>query len=191
MENTTLYRFFDKDDRLLYVGISKSYVARLHSHIQTKDWITEAVRCTLEHFEYREEAAEAEIDAIQFEKPLHNIQHASDYEQHRISLLRLAHDLESNELIDEWHMDLARRMNDYVEWKDLWFIRGSERWEYAFMQLLPDSFRGEDEDPEWVEPCKLCVKAYHRPSYRFGVAEESISIRDFMKELEKKEATEK
>lgn len=73
MSPTTLYRFFDADDRLLYVGISLSVVERLRAHRSDKHWFPDLARATFENFDSRREAAAAELAAIKAEKPIYNV----------------------------------------------------------------------------------------------------------------------
>lgn len=75
MATTTLYRFFDRHDRLLYVGIAGNPARRHHEHSKSKPWWGEVARSTMEHFPTREEAAVAEVAAIRSESPLHNVVH--------------------------------------------------------------------------------------------------------------------
>jgi predicted GIY-YIG superfamily endonuclease len=71
---TTLYRVFDAADSLMYVGISsRRNLRRLAEHEHGKPWWTEARRVSLQHFPTREDAAEAERDAIRDERPKYNI----------------------------------------------------------------------------------------------------------------------
>lgn len=72
MSKTQLYRWFDKDDNLLYVGISFSAVHRAKEHSKTSHWYDLAVKMTLENYESREAALKAECLAIHTENPLHN-----------------------------------------------------------------------------------------------------------------------
>jgi predicted GIY-YIG superfamily endonuclease len=65
---TVLYRFFDAEDRLLYVGITCHLPRRLSEH-QRKRWTDDAARVELERFTTREEALAAERAAIQTEHP--------------------------------------------------------------------------------------------------------------------------
>lgn len=75
-EVTILYRYFSKNNTLLYVGISKSAFVRQQQHSIKSNWYQEAVRCDMsERYETREEALAAEKIAIEKEKPLHNIMH--------------------------------------------------------------------------------------------------------------------
>lgn len=71
-----LYRFFDAEDTLLYVGITNSPRTRFNNHRSDKSWFRHVVRSTMEHFGTREALEAAEIRAIQEEKPKHNIMHS-------------------------------------------------------------------------------------------------------------------
>ncbi|QLJ01510.1 GntR family transcriptional regulator [Streptomyces sp. NEAU-sy36] len=74
-ERTALYRLFDTDDRLLYVGISSEPKARMRDHAAEKSWWGDVATRDFEWFDSRQEAAEAEIEAIRNEQPLHNHAH--------------------------------------------------------------------------------------------------------------------
>ena len=74
-EKHTLYRFFDGSGTLLYVGISCSALRRFLEHKNEKSWWPEIARSTLEHFDTRQQALDAEKAAIQKEKPKYNKVH--------------------------------------------------------------------------------------------------------------------
>ena len=67
-----LYRFFNSEDELVYVGISLSGLRRMSQHSR-KPWWSEVARTELVHFPDRESAREAERIAIRDEAPLYNI----------------------------------------------------------------------------------------------------------------------
>lgn len=75
MKPTTLYRLYDSNDRLLYVGIAGNPGRRFEQHASDKPWWREVARTDLEHFDSREGAATAERKAISAEGPLHNVAH--------------------------------------------------------------------------------------------------------------------
>jgi excinuclease UvrABC nuclease subunit len=87
---TYLYRLWDDNDQLLYVGISKSAMARLTQHQRNKEWSQEIAKVTIESVGSRDEAQRLEKIAIQNEQPKYNIQHAGD----QINL--------TNQLLDQW-----------------------------------------------------------------------------------------
>jgi hypothetical protein len=71
---TSLYRFYDAEDRLLYVGVTSVGPSRWREHEQFRAWWRLVVRSTVEHFDDRPSALAAERAAILAEKPLHNTQ---------------------------------------------------------------------------------------------------------------------
>jgi len=73
--NTELYRHFDSDNALLYVGISLSTFTRLSQHKDHSQWFKKVSRVTIQHFPTREEAIAAEKAAIKTEAPMFNIAH--------------------------------------------------------------------------------------------------------------------
>jgi predicted GIY-YIG superfamily endonuclease len=70
---TYLYRHFDAEGKLLYVGISLSAIGRLAQHKTASAWFDDIRNVTIEKFATRSEALDAETKAIKEEKPLHNI----------------------------------------------------------------------------------------------------------------------
>jgi hypothetical protein len=67
-----LYRHFNDDGVLLYVGVSKKGLSRLAQH-QSSPWFREIAMTTFEHFVAYEWALAAERDAIEKEDPLYNV----------------------------------------------------------------------------------------------------------------------
>lgn len=78
---TALYRHFDKDGRLLYVGISLSVIGRLAQHRGRAHWYKRITRIEVEWFDTRAEAAHAEMIAIQDENPECNISRPLSYQE--------------------------------------------------------------------------------------------------------------
>jgi hypothetical protein len=70
---TTLYRIFDSEEQLLYVGVSgRRYLGRFYEHEDDKPWWLEARTIRLTHYSTRRESLEAELFAIQTEHPRFN-----------------------------------------------------------------------------------------------------------------------
>ena len=69
-----LYRHFDKDGVLLYVGISISVIVRLSSHAASSLWFDNIskIEIEIEKFNTKKEALYFEKIAIAKENPLHN-----------------------------------------------------------------------------------------------------------------------
>ena len=70
---TDLYRYFDKDGTLLYVGISWSAIIRATRHRDRAHWWNAVASMTREVHPTRGDAAERH--AIMSERPLHNVVH--------------------------------------------------------------------------------------------------------------------
>jgi hypothetical protein len=67
---TQLYRQFDRDGKLLYVGVSLSAAARQSKHKRVKArWFDQIARIEIETFPTREAALAAETAAIATENP--------------------------------------------------------------------------------------------------------------------------
>lgn len=73
IQKTTLYRYFDSEGQLLYVGITGDNTKRQSQHRRNSFWFGEIASATYEHFDQREAALEAEAIAIRHEKPKFNI----------------------------------------------------------------------------------------------------------------------
>lgn len=72
-----LYRHFDAEGCLLYVGVSKSVLVRTSQHKRGSDWFDQVVRIDIERFSTLDDAMAAEQHAIETEKPKHNLRHGS------------------------------------------------------------------------------------------------------------------
>lgn len=70
----TLYRFYDKRGRLLYIGIALEFLGRWRKH-RKRDWWPQVARMEIEPHPSRIAALAAERAAIIAERPRHNIQH--------------------------------------------------------------------------------------------------------------------
>lgn len=72
-DNGTLYRFFDADGRLLYVGASGRFQKRVASHRAHAKWWDVAAMCRIQRYPTLREALAAEAVVIATEHPIHNI----------------------------------------------------------------------------------------------------------------------
>lgn len=75
MTRTALYRFFNADDLLLYVGITENVEQRWTTHAAQKSWWPEVANKTVEWCADRTEALAREKRAIVAECPLYNVVH--------------------------------------------------------------------------------------------------------------------
>jgi predicted GIY-YIG superfamily endonuclease len=72
---TSLYRFYDDNEVLLYAGITNSLSHRLAQHEASKHWWRAVTSVTVEHYDTRAEAEAEEQKAIREELPVWNIAH--------------------------------------------------------------------------------------------------------------------
>jgi hypothetical protein len=77
--NNDLYRHYDSEGNLLYVGISLSSIRRLQQH-KNNQWFNDIKIVKIEKFKNRREAEIAEKRAIAFEVPLFNKYRPSAYD---------------------------------------------------------------------------------------------------------------
>jgi hypothetical protein len=68
-----LYRLYNGQGQLLYIGISGDVHKRLSAHARTQPWWPEVESCQVEFFPTRDVLADAERLAIREEHPRHNI----------------------------------------------------------------------------------------------------------------------
>ena len=71
-EITYLYRYYNEDDVLLYVGISKDHIRRAAEHGTYSIWFKDVTTIKIYKYPSRKLALEAENEAIMKERPLHN-----------------------------------------------------------------------------------------------------------------------
>lgn len=69
----SLYRAYDSDDTLLYVGITCQGPARLDTHRRTSGWWDDVSYIIVEHSDDRRTVDQAETVAINTENPIHNV----------------------------------------------------------------------------------------------------------------------
>jgi len=70
---TALYRFFDIEGQLLYVGVAFNPEERWKDHATFKPWWPLVAEKKVQWFDSRTEALASETQAIRSERPLHNV----------------------------------------------------------------------------------------------------------------------
>lgn len=78
MTRCALYRHFDADGGLLYVGMSTNPTHRMSNHRTTAHWAERIARMDVEWYDTRPLATEAERIAITNELPMFNRMHTRD-----------------------------------------------------------------------------------------------------------------
>jgi predicted GIY-YIG superfamily endonuclease len=106
-----LYRFYDSNKILLYVGISKNLMTRFQNHYESKTWINQVAETKVEWFESRKLAGLQERAAIRWEYPLYNKQSVvigSKEEKH-------FHALSTDSFFDEYHAALSSKIDAFYQ----------------------------------------------------------------------------
>lgn len=73
-----LYRMFDAQGVLLYIGKTINFFRRIDNHGRDKAWLKDVVNITCENYDTHRELLTAERSAIRAEKPFYNIVHNRD-----------------------------------------------------------------------------------------------------------------
>ena len=103
MTKTALYRFFDADGKLLYVGITGDIRRRWKQHEQGKPWWPSVAEKAVTWHGSRIDAEIAELEAIRDEEPEHNWQTPNITEEERRQRLRKIRDqIAENEARHRW-----------------------------------------------------------------------------------------
>ena len=68
----SVYRYFDADDFLLYIGSTVNFGMRHYQHSMSAEWWNEAARWTVDPYPSEFQARAAERQAIATEHPIHN-----------------------------------------------------------------------------------------------------------------------
>lgn len=107
---TQLYRCFDADGVLLYIGITYRKSGRKSQHRKKWPWWSRVDRIEWEEHYWRRDAEKAELDAIKAEKPLFNksgVVTRAQVETRPVSWLA-RHEEEVRALKGEYHPDVKR-----------------------------------------------------------------------------------
>ena len=83
LERTALYRLYDADRILLYIGITKQPDKRFKQHAQNQNWWHLVVRSEIHWLDSRDEALAVEAKAVQAEKPRFDATHRFQTGEHR------------------------------------------------------------------------------------------------------------
>lgn len=153
MKTQTLYRFFDSENRLLYVGISKFFEARIKQHYRNSSWFFESKYVTLEHYETRAEVEKAESIAIQTELPLHNKAGLPGYESPLNHFAKLKGWLYSKIEPDQAHEKIIDMMKLRLDANQIDYKRKQSRWvAFVFIEAYEMLF---DDAGSGCESCDL------------------------------------
>lgn len=101
---TTVYRYYNEDDRLLYVGITGNQVNRLDDHWKNRSWWQEVSYGKFRHYETRDKALQIEASAIALELPKYNKAGATIDDEVYAHFIEATND----KFQDRWHQQFYR-----------------------------------------------------------------------------------
>lgn len=107
----SLYRYYDVDGTLLYIGVTKRGRIRNFEHSSDKEWWPFVARQDVEHFATYDEALASERSLIFDLRPPFNIQHNPDHAVLRRLYLWLAESrADGDKTLSEYLQTVGRRM---------------------------------------------------------------------------------
>jgi predicted GIY-YIG superfamily endonuclease len=154
-KKTAVYRMYDKDRELLYVGITSKLSDRFGNHFKEKTWIDDVQSINITWYANRNRAEVAENTAIRWEHPKHNvkgvIKNTSEY-KHLLALLE-----PFDEQPDDFHKELHKLVSDYQlnATREQLPVKFMTLYEWALCNALEDL---SSSDEVIVLECESCVK---------------------------------
>lgn len=134
-DNLILYRFYDANGVLLYIGISRTMMVRLSRHQYENPFMDQVATITLQRgFQTRAELEAAEKWAIEDEQPLHNVVWSWSPEQRmkqwramskltedQVREIRRAKDKTARQLAKQYgvHINTIQNIRDGRTWRDV------------------------------------------------------------------------
>ena len=170
---TDLYRFYDGQNRLLYIGISLHAAMRASQHRADKPWWGDVARMEVERIDADRAKAEAiEAEAIRRERPMHNIKHRQETRHLKVTAtvhggLLTWQCMECLEPVADGEGYLtvyARDQRAYRQWREAQPVRGP--WEPID---LTAAFSGIDMLPHWRCVHRACDPHPDDGGYWFDV----------------------
>lgn len=111
---TSVYRYYDRDGLLIYVGITSRGARRNYEHNASKDWWPYVARQEVDHYETRELALRHERSLIIRHRPPFNRQHNPDADAMRAVYVAYADAAESDAL-EAWKSAKKRMTFKMIE----------------------------------------------------------------------------
>jgi len=156
VKDQQLYRLYDADGTLLYIGISYSAIARYAQHKATQPWIGDVCRIEIEtHDVSRAEILEIERRAIADEQPKHN----------KIGRTSRPEYVAENAFDHTWLRQFAGQQYDAV-------ISGVQAAMFAFGSLKSPGDQPNDIRKFWLE----ALEAHRYPDMHHECRAESSAV---------------
>ena len=150
-----LYRFFDKDAQLLYVGISNNWTQRLKQHYKHSRFFEQVRYATFTHYETREQVEQAELLAIKSEGAIYNKAFNPNYETSITHFRKIKDWVYSTDEPDEQHAGIVNELRILFLNDDDWEEKKSGPIAFYLIEFMD----------EWQElyqlDCNSCVDLYN------------------------------
>jgi len=150
-----LYRFFDSQGNLLYVGISNNWQARLKQHYKNSAFHDETALITFDRFSTRSQVEEAERLAIETEHPKYNKALNPNWENPQQHMIKIKNWVYSNAVITDEHAGIVAELRSIFLEDPLWTRKSTGPVAMYLQEYLP----------EWAGDyslnCAMCVDIYH------------------------------
>jgi predicted GIY-YIG superfamily endonuclease len=177
MEHTILYRYFDSSGNLLYVGITKSQISRFSQHNSKSVWIPLIHTATFEHFEFRQDAIEAESRAIENEDPKYNIAGVrNDKDISIINMHFLGLFMRSADQHDIRHHDFAKAVQMGATHTEPHIDLGRLLTATEYIAICCELTINESEDYANLTDCAECVRFFASEVYANALSEAKSEI---------------
>lgn len=158
-QRTTLYRYFDSEGQLLYVGITQNQLGRFAAHSKTQPWFEQVAYGTFTHYETRSMALEEESFVIGSEFPKYNKAGPVLEESAKRHLSSLI----SSDYSDDFHKQMSKDIADKMFQLNT-FSKKPEAHKllFAFCEAIP----WDEEGEETLVPCSSCQEILDSKWYR-------------------------
>ena len=168
IQKTVLYRYFDSEGRLLYLGITGDNTKRQSQHRRDSFWFGLIASATFEHYPTRLEALAAEKSAIQSEQPKFNTQHLHSKKPDfnpiqmfaKLHLLTLMSGFDLNKKpveIDQNHLNFKAEIDKFDTESEIYSL--DECLVMELEHLVWREVQGEVQLPN-LESCELCKTVF-------------------------------
>jgi len=162
---TTLYRYYDKDGKLLYVGITGDNTKRQSQHRRNAFWFGEIASATFEHFGSRQEALDAESRAIDNENPKHNVARGAKIKHDDfVHMIYLAGNPDNGH--DKNHKEFAKIYQPFFM-----FANGNMPSPSTAIAFAMKKAQNMKPDSKNFEGCEICQQAYSSDWYEVSKKE--------------------
>jgi hypothetical protein len=185
MEHNILYRYFDENDRLLYVGITKNQFSRLQSHAMSAKWFGLIHKATFRHFTSRHDVKRAELKAIATENPLFNIQGISSNHPgaDRDSLDWLNHIVEMSNKFDDYDDEIHGEFVEAMHMAGMFehfmpnlVMNFQEEIAYRVFDAIASELH--EQNFKNLEVCDSCREMLDSPGYKHNLQIVNNKIRE-------------